>query len=54
MELPVCLMTDESAIFIKEDSVMQIGEIYRMVKGEIMPLSQEHLEEIKKRGYNEN
>ena len=41
MELPVCLMTDESAIFIKRDSVMQIGKIYRMVKGEISEFTQE-------------
>ena len=38
MELPVCLMTDESAIFIKEDSIIKIGNIYRMVKGEISEL----------------
>ena len=41
MELPVCLMTDESAIFVKKDSVMQIGKIYRMVKGEISEFTQE-------------
>jgi hypothetical protein len=41
MELPVCLMTDESAIFIKRDSVMQIGKNYRMVKGEISEFIQE-------------
>ena len=40
MELPVCLMTDESAIFVKKDSVMQIGKIYRMVKGEISEFTQ--------------
>lgn len=48
MELPVCLMTDESAIFVKEDSIMKIGQIYRLEKGEIRPLTQEKLEEIKK------
>lgn len=48
MELPVCLMTDESAIFVKEESITQIGQIYRMDKGEIMPLAQEHLERMKK------
>lgn len=41
MELPVCLMTDESAIFVKKDSVMQMGKIYRMVKGEISEFTQE-------------
>ena len=46
-ELPVCLMTDESAIFIKGDSVMQIGKIYWMVKGEISPMTQEKLEQAR-------
>ena len=46
MELPVCLMTDESAIFIKEESIKKIGQIYRMIKGEISPLTQEQLEQI--------
>ena len=41
MELPVCLMTDESAIFMKKDSAMQIGKIYHMVKGEISEFTQE-------------
>lgn len=47
MGLPVCLMTDESAIFIKGESVMKIGEIYRMVKGDIVPITQEQLERIR-------
>ena len=46
MELPVCLMTDESAIFVKRDRVMQIGEIYGMVNGEMSPLTQKHLEQM--------
>jgi len=41
IELPVCLMTDESAIFMKKDSIIQIGQIYRMVKGEISEFTQE-------------
>lgn len=45
MGLPVCLMTDESAIFIKEDKVKIIGQIYWMVKGEISPFTQVQLEE---------
>lgn len=48
MELPVCLMTDESAIFVKEESITQIGEIYRLEKGEITPLTQEQLEQMRK------
>lgn len=48
MKLPVCLMTDESAIFVKEESITKIGEIYRLEKGEIMPLTQEQLEMMRK------
>lgn len=48
MELPVCLMTDESAIFIKKDSINQIGKVYRMVEGEISPLTHEQLEQMSK------
>ena len=47
MELPVCLMENESAIFIKQDSIMQIGRIHLMVKGEIHPLTQVDLERMK-------
>ena len=43
MEIPVCLMTDESAIFVKNQTVTQIGEIYWMDKGEIKPITQEEL-----------
>lgn len=48
MELPVCLMTDESAIFVKEESITKIGEIYQLDKGEIEPLTQEKLEKMRK------
>lgn len=48
MELPLCLMTDESAIFVKEESITKIGEIYRLEKGEITPLTQEQLERMRK------
>jgi len=44
MELPVCLMTDESAIFIKENSISLIGEIYRMFKGKFSSITKEQLE----------
>lgn len=47
MKLPVFLMTDESAIFIKKETVIQLGQIYRMVKGDIIPLTQEQLEQIR-------
>lgn len=42
-ELPVCLMTDESAIFIKENSISLIGEIYRMFKGKFSSITKEQL-----------
>ena len=47
MELPVCLMTDESAIFVNKEAVTQIGQIYRMVKGEVIPIPQEQLMQIR-------
>lgn len=46
MELPVTLMKDESAIIIYNGSIKQIGEIYRMEKGEIKPISKDDLEKI--------
>ena len=47
MKLPVCLMENESAIFIKQNHIMQIGRIHLMVKGEISPLTQDDLERMK-------
>ena len=47
MELPVCLMEEESAIFVKKDRILQIGRIYRMCKGEIAPLTQAQLEQMR-------
>ena len=47
MELPVCLMTDESAIFVMKEMITQIGQIYWMEKEEISPLTQEKLERIR-------
>ena len=48
-EMPVCLMTDESAIFVSEDAITQIGNIYRMVDGKIAPMTQVQLESIRNR-----
>ena len=48
MELPVCLMTDESAIFITKGTITKIGQIYRLVKGEIAPITQAQLEQMRK------
>ena len=39
MKSPVTLMKDESAIFITKDGVKLIGEIFRMDKGENVPLN---------------
>lgn len=47
MFLPVTLMTDESAIFVREASVTMIGEIHQMIRGELKPLSNEALEKMK-------
>ncbi len=47
MHLPVCLMTDESAIFVKKDSIIRMGEIYRLMKGIISPFTQEDLERVR-------
>ncbi len=47
MELPVCLMTDESAIFVTEKTIYSIGDIYWMCQGGIVPLTQEQLEQIR-------
>ena len=47
MELPVCLMENESAIFVKQETIMRIGRVHLMVKGEIHPLTQDILERMK-------
>ena len=47
MELPICLMEDESAIFIKKDSIMQIGKIHRMIKGEVSSFTQDQLKQVR-------
>lgn len=46
MELPVCAMEDESAIFVKEDRITYTGQIHWIDKGEISPLSQDILAKI--------
>ncbi len=47
MTFPVFLMSDESAVFIKKDGVMPIGQIYRMIKGDITPVTHEQIEKIR-------
>lgn len=39
MELPVCAMEDESAIFVKDGQITCTGQIHWIDKGEISPLS---------------
>ncbi|MBR3927619.1 MAG: Type 1 glutamine amidotransferase-like domain-containing protein [Clostridia bacterium] len=46
MEVPVTLMKDESAIFMYNGVIKQIGEIYRMEKGEIKPILKDDLKKI--------
>ena len=48
LELPVCLMTDESAIFVTKETITKIGQIYRLENGEIAPLTQKQLEQMRK------
>lgn len=49
MEFPLCLMTDESAIFITKDMITSTGQIYQLVSGDIAPLTQQQLEQMRKR-----
>ena len=46
MELPVCAMEDESAIFIDQDRVFGIGQIHRISGGEMLPMRQEDLDAV--------
>lgn len=46
IELPICAMEDESAIFIRNENVMQIGRIHQIVNSKIMPLTHEQLQRM--------
>ncbi len=46
MNIPVTLMSDESAIFIRNNAAVQMGNIFRLDRGEIVPLGQEHLDKM--------
>lgn len=48
MKIPICLMTDESAIFITKEKITQTGQIYWMVKENISSITQDKLEQIRK------
>ena len=43
MDLPICAMEDESAIFVAGDSISYTGQIHWVNKGKICPLSQGNL-----------
>lgn len=43
MELPICALEDDSAIFVEEAGVSHIGNIHWVDKGEIGPFSSERL-----------
>lgn len=43
MELPICAMEDDSAIFVAGSDISYTGQIHWVSKGEICPLSKEHL-----------
>ena len=43
MELPICAMEDDSAIFVAGDNVSFTGQIHWVSKGKIRPLSQGNL-----------
>ena len=48
MELPVCAMEDESAIFVQDGHITYTGRIHWIDKGEICPLSPDILENLAK------
>ena len=46
MEIPVCAMEDESAIFVKDSCTTYTGQIYWINEGTVCPLSKEILAKI--------
>lgn len=46
MELPICAMEDDSAIFVKDGHAALTGRIYWLNKGTVSVLSQEILEHM--------
>lgn len=44
--LPICGMEDESAIFVKNDTVTYVGQIHWINNGKVTPISQTILEQI--------
>ena len=46
MELPICAMEDDSAIFVAGDKISYTGQIHWVSKGKICPLSQGNLKII--------
>lgn len=43
MEVPVCAMADESAIFVQGNAITYTGEIYWIDRGNVCPISQQIL-----------
>ena len=43
MDLPICAMEDDSAIFVAGDRISSMGEIHSIQQGRICPLWQNHL-----------
>ena len=43
MDLPICAMEDDSAIFVAGDNISYTGQIHWVSKGKISPFSQENL-----------
>jgi len=43
MDLPICAMEDESAIFVKDNRISYTGQIHWVNKGTICPFSQSNL-----------
>ena len=43
MDIPICAMKDDSAIFVTGDCISRTGQIYWICKGEISSFSQRNL-----------
>ena len=44
--LPICAMSDESAIFVKENKAAYVGQIFWISNGNVCPMSQKILDQI--------
>lgn len=48
MNIPICLMANESAIFVDKKGASYLGEVYSLINGCIEPISDEQLHRIGK------